>query len=70
MNASSVGLEMAIAVIIGLLFGTWLDGRIGTSPWMMILFLCFGFAAGLKGVLRYVRQADADARRAEAEGQP
>lgn len=69
MSASSVGLEMAIAVVIGILFGSWLDGRLGTTPWMLIVFLGFGFAAGLKGVFRYVRQADADARRAEASAE-
>ena len=67
MSASSVGLEMAIAVIIGLAFGTWLDGKLGTTPWMLIVFLVLGFAAGMKGVHRYLRQADADAKRAEAE---
>ena len=64
MSASSVGLEMGAAVLIGILFGSWLDGRLGTTPWMLILFIVFGFAAGMKGVMRYVRQADADARRA------
>jgi ATP synthase protein I len=66
MSATSVGLEMAVAVIIGIVFGSWLDGRLGTTPWMLILFLCFGFAAGMKGVFRYVRQADREAARAEA----
>jgi len=64
MSASSVGLEMAIAVLLGIGFGHWLDGRLGTSPVMMLVFLCFGFAAGLKGVFRYVRHADREAERA------
>ena len=61
LSSSSVGLEMGISVIIGLLFGRWLDGRIGTAPWMMILFLCFGFAAGIRGVMRAVNRANRDA---------
>lgn len=67
LSASSVGLELAVSVIIGLFFGQWLDGRIGTGPWMMILFLCLGFAAGLRSIYRFVRQADRDAARADAE---
>jgi len=67
MSASSVGLEMAAAVLIGIVFGVWLDGRFGTTPWLLITFICLGFAAGMKGVMRYVRQADADAQRADAE---
>lgn len=65
MSASSVGLEMGAAVLIGIVFGSWLDGRFGTTPWLLILFIVFGFAAGMKGVMRYVRQADRDAARSE-----
>lgn len=67
LSASSVGIELAVSVMIGLFFGRWLDGRIGTAPWMMILFLCLGFTAGLRSIYRFVRQADRDAARAEAE---
>jgi ATP synthase protein I len=56
-SAASVGLELALAVVIGWAFGAWLDGQLGTDPWMMLLFLCFGIAAGFKGVIRVARQA-------------
>ncbi len=65
-SASSVGLEMGIAVIIGLLFGRFLDGKLGTEPWLMIVFTGFGMAAGLKGVFRAVREADKIAAENEA----
>ena len=61
LTASSVGLEFGLAVMIGLFFGRWLDGEIGTDPYMMILFIAFGFAAGIKGLVRAVRQADREA---------
>ena len=31
LSASSVGIELAVSVIIGMFFGRWLDGRIGTA---------------------------------------
>jgi ATP synthase protein I len=65
---SSVGLEMGIAVVIGLLVGRWLDGKAGTEPWLMILFVIFGFAAGFKGILRAMREADRAAAENEREG--
>jgi len=65
-SASSVGLEMGIAVILGLLFGRWLDGKLGTTPWLMIVFTGFGMAAGMKGVFRAVREADKIAAENEA----
>jgi hypothetical protein len=33
----------------------------------MLLFLCFGFAAGVRAVWRYVAAADQDARESEEE---
>ena len=66
LSFSAVVLEMCLAVVIGLLFGRWLDGKAGTSPWLMIVFLLIGFAAGLKGVLRAVAKADRIAAQNEA----
>ena len=58
LSASSVGLELGISVILGLLFGWWLDQKLGTQPWMMLLFLGFGLVAGFRGVMRAVRRAE------------
>jgi ATP synthase protein I len=58
LSASSVGLELGIAVVISLLFGMFLDRKLGIEPWMMLLFLGFGLVAGFRGVLRAVRRSD------------
>lgn len=63
LSASSVGLELGISVILGLLFGWWLDKQLGTAPWMMLLFLVLGLIAGFRGVMRAVGRAE---RAAEA----
>jgi ATP synthase protein I len=68
LSASSVGLELGISVVLTLLFGWWLDGKLGTEPWMMLLCLGLGLAAGFRGVLRAVKRADAIAAREEARG--
>jgi ATP synthase protein I len=65
LSASSVGLELGVAVVISLLFGMWLDGRLGTEPWMMLIFLCFGLVAGFRNVLRAVARAERAAERAD-----
>ncbi len=63
---SSVGLELGLSVIIGLLIGYGLDAKFETGPWLMLLFLGFGLVAGFRGVLRAVgraeRSAEADSR--------
>jgi ATP synthase protein I len=58
LSMSSVGLEMGLCFIIGMLFGRWLDGNVGSDPAFMIVFLLVGLAAGFKGVMRAVSAAD------------
>jgi ATP synthase protein I len=56
---SAVGLEMGIAVAIGYFLGSWLDSRLGTSPWLTYLFLFFGLgAAGLAVYRIYLKAKD------------
>jgi ATP synthase protein I len=63
LSASSAGLELGISVALGALFGGWLDGKLGTSPWMMLVFLLVGVVAGFRGLLRAVARADKAASR-------
>ena len=63
LSASSAGLELGISVGLGALFGSWLDGKLGTEPWMMLAFLIIGVIAGFRGLLRAVARADKAAAR-------
>ena len=58
LSASSAGLELGIAVGLGALSGRWLDGKLGTEPWMLLLCLVIGLIAGFRGVLRAVARAE------------
>lgn len=58
LSMSAVGLELGISVVLGLLGGRWLDGRLGAEPWCMIVGVCIGFAAGLRGAMRAMKRAD------------
>lgn len=49
-------MEMAIAVVIGTLGGSWLDQRLETRPWLALIGMFFGVAAGFRGVLRVARE--------------
>jgi F0F1-type ATP synthase assembly protein I len=42
-DAATLGIYIAVSVCIGLLGGSWLDGKLHTGP----LFLILGFAAGV-----------------------
>lgn len=47
---SSLGISMVAATIIGLAMGYYLDRWLGTSPWLTMLFLVFGIAAGFRNL--------------------
>jgi ATP synthase protein I len=54
---SSIGIEMGVAVFVGWLIGHYLDKAFGTDPWLMVLFLLLGVAAGFKGMVAAAREA-------------
>jgi ATP synthase protein I len=53
-----VGIEFSISTVIGLLGGKWIDGKLGTQPWLMLLGLVLGVTAGLRSLLRTARRAN------------
>ena len=66
LSASSVGLEFGVSVIITLLVGIWLDGKLGTEPWLMLGCMMLGFVAGFRAVLHAVARSDRAAARDQA----
>ncbi len=46
-QAASIPLLIGIATGIGVLAGRWLDGKLGTSPWLTVILTLLGLAAGL-----------------------
>ena len=51
---SSVGLTLVIATVLGFWGGHVLDGWLGTGPWLMLIGLLFGIAAGFLNLFRAV----------------
>jgi ATP synthase protein I len=58
---STVGLSFVLALVMGFGGGYWLDGRLGTAPWLSFLGFFAGLAAGVLNVYR-VLQATAPVR--------
>ena len=67
LNASSIGLELGLCVAIALLAGFYLDKYLGTTPWMLLLWMLLGVVAGFRGVFRAIKRAD---RAAAEESHP
>ncbi len=47
---SSLGLTMAISIVLGALIGHYLDAKFGTGPWLFFIFLGFGIAAAFRNL--------------------
>jgi ATP synthase protein I len=58
--ASSIGLTLAIAIILGWAFGNWLDKKLGTTPYLMLLFTLLGVAAGFIEMIKIAKQLSDD----------
>lgn len=57
LNASSVGFAFIAGVVVGGIMGYYLDKWLGTSPYLLIVFLFFGVIAGIKNAIYYIRNA-------------
>ena len=64
---SALGLEMAISVVIGLAIGYYLDQWLGTSPWLTIVWIGLGFAAGVRSLYRAAVQSGKNLEKDEEE---
>lgn len=67
----SLGFSVPLAILIGGAAGWLVDRWLGTAPWLFLLFLGFGIAAGLRNVVRAaaaVAENDAPAEGPGVEG--
>lgn len=53
-----VGTELLSGVLVGTAVGYFLDSLLGTKPWLMVLFLFLGGAAGVLNVYRFVKSEE------------
>jgi len=58
---STVGLMFPISITLGAACGYYLDGRLGTFPWLSFLGLCLGIAAAFINLIRVLGKFTDDA---------
>jgi ATP synthase protein I len=70
---ASAGLQFAAAIVAFMFAGIWLDRKLGTSPWLVIVFVFLGAGGGFYSIYRRLtaaqRRADAQ-RAADRQGGP
>ena len=54
---SSIGVAMVLATVIGFAGGYYADKWLGTEPWLLLIGLGFGIAAGFVMFFRSVSKA-------------
>jgi len=54
---AGVGFQFAATILAFVFAGVWLDKRLGSSPWMVILFVFLGAAAGFFAMYRKITAA-------------
>lgn len=54
---SGAGFTLAAAVALGALGGRWLDHRLGTEPWLLVVGFFLGAIGGFTQLLRIVAVA-------------
>ena len=59
-RVGSVGLELVIATLLGYFGGSWLDGKLGTTPYLTYVGLALGIFAGFKGLYDLAKRTDLD----------
>ncbi len=53
--AVALSTQLVLAILLGLLFGHWLDGVFQTAPWLTIFGVILGIVAGFVGLFRLSR---------------
>lgn len=47
---------LAVPPVLGWWIGSWLDGKINSSPYFMYAFIALGFVAGIREVYRLIKR--------------
>jgi ATP synthase protein I len=68
--ASSIGISMVIAIFGSLFLGVWLDRKLGTDPYLTLLFLLMGIVAGFRNMVLLIKRSFKDKQQPVATGVP
>ena len=54
LNLLTVGTGLVACIVTGYLLGSYLDRKLGTGPWLVMVGVLLGTAAGFVGLFRTV----------------
>ncbi|MCQ2410587.1 MAG: AtpZ/AtpI family protein [Elusimicrobiaceae bacterium] len=65
---TTLGLEFALAEILGGALGWWLDNKWGTSPWCFLAGVAGGFALGMYMIIRGAQELERQSTPSQTKG--
>lgn len=69
-QAFKIAIELVLGVAVGGFIGWALDRQFRTGPWLLIVFLIFGFCAGMLNVIRTARKMQAQVEALQRSARP
>ncbi len=69
MEFAGIGIQFAITILVFAFAGVWLDSRLGTSPWLILISVFVGAAGGFYSMYRRVTAAQRKSKDVVAQGQ-
>ena len=64
-NYGTLGLEIALSILVGLLGGQWLDKKFHTGGWLTWIGFAYGLAAAGRAIYRAMRKSTREAEELE-----
>jgi len=55
---STIGIQLAVTLLLFLFIGHWLDGRYGSSPWFILLGTVIGMGVGFYNLMKSLSELD------------
>ena len=54
----TIPILLAVGPVVGYLIGDWLDKKLGTEPYLLVIFLIFGFIASGREIYGVIKRAE------------
>lgn len=64
---SSIGIELAMWIVVGILFGNWIESKWAVAPWGTLGGLMLGIAGGARTLVRALRESQKELDESEDE---
>ena len=59
---AGIGIQFALTILVFVFAGVWLDRRLGTSPWLLLICVFAGAAGGFYSMYRQATASQRDAK--------